>query len=248
MVLPNPDYLTNENINWNASQVLAVLLTTDAAITASKRFINWNAIDRIDGPLVHDLIMGYNDRLAIPETEANAVLNFAAGAGYQTINFGGLATGNTGLQSVTYTTVVTENGVDYNIDIAGASASTFADLITALNVALPASLSASIFDGNVEISTVATGSGNVVSVSDQSLFRSIINFRGVPERRVGVTTISDVFDLNNRHNYQPYSECFGGALTIVQNKSPKTANTIHDVYFNHGTATWLLTYTDVAPV
>lgn len=371
MTLPNPDYLTNEFFSWNSSQSPAVLISTSAGITDSKRLIKWLNVDNFDRTIIHDLIMGYNARLAVPETEANALLNFVPHSGYQPVNYNGSVVGanSTGLvfDSVTATsgqqvinvggavitttatglanmpTVYTANisvdgGANQPISISGATAQTYAtlineinadltgataslvggnisiisastgiastistsdvdlfstltsyvainaavpgvdaapntttysasvtvngvstaftvtsggtfdDLITNLNVVLPATAKATIVNGNVDIATVATGANNVITVQNISLFNNTAGFVGFHDPRVGVTTIGDIFDLNFKYSQQTFAESLTGILQLVSNKTAKSANTVGDIYFNHGTGTWLHLYNDIAPV
>jgi len=251
MPLPNPAYLADQSFNWDKSVFPAVLLATASGITATKRHIRWGALDSFDRRTVHDLIMGYNARLTTPQSEANAVLNFAAGSAYHTINFGGGVVGgnSTGLTpGVDYTFSVVLNGTETFYTISGTNGLTFTTLVAAIEAALPATMLAEIFDGNIEVSSVSTGSGQVIEVFDGDLFKNVTGFLGFAEIRVGVTLIADVFDLNFRDGYQSYTELLIGKLSIVQNKAPRSGRTINDVYFNHGTQAWLLVYTDLAPV
>ena len=251
MPLPNPAYLADQSFNWDKSVFPAVLIATSAAITGTKRHIRWGALDNFDRRTVHDLIMGYNARLTTPQSEANAVLNFAAGSAYHTIHFGGGVVGgnSTGLVAgVDYTFSVVLNGTETFYTINGTNGLTFTALVAAMETALPATMLAEIFEGNIEVSSVATGSGQVIEVFDGDLFKNVTGFIGFAEIRVGVSVIADAFDLNFRDGYQSYTELLIGKLNIVPNKAPRSARSISAVYFNHGTGTWLLSYTDVAPV
>jgi len=263
MPLPNPDYLTNEYFYWDGRQFPAVLLADNSGSpisTGNKRIIRWDCLDSYDRARVHDLIMGYINRAPAGSptlTEAIAVTNFPASAAYHTIkyslNVGGSPSALTGLVSGTnYTFSVILNGTTTSYSIAGADADTFVNLVSAINTAFaaagsPTTLSASIFGGNIDIASIATGSGQDVEVIDGTLFKSITGFKNLAEKRVGVSTIGDVFDLNYRNEYQTYRELLIGTLRLVPNQTLRPGKETTDVYLNHGTGTWLLVYSDATP-
>lgn len=253
MPLPNPDYLTAQPFNWDETTKQAILLDSSAAITGVKRSIRWEACDEYDRQRVHDLLTGYNDRAAAPVAEANIVTGFIAARAYHTLDFGGSVVGgnSTGLVSgEIYTASVVVNGTETVISIDGANGLTFTALLATIDGIIPSTVDTVIFDGNIEFTSATAAAGQVVEVFDQNLFSSCegASLDLSKEIRVGVTTIGDVFDLNYKDGYQTYTDLLIGALSTVSNKSHRSARSVNDVYYNHGTGTWLLVYTDVAPV
>lgn len=264
MPLPNPDYLTNEYFYWDEQQFPAVLLADNSgspAVTGDKRNIRWDFLDSYDRQRVHDLIMGYVNRtVGSPTlTEATAVTGFVAGAAYHTVDYNELVNGGdaTGLTAgVNYTFLITLNGTTTTYTINGTNGDTFTNLVAAINAVFPvtgsplvaSTLVASIFNGNIEITTIATGAGEVVEIVGGSLFKSTTGYVGLKEKRVGVSTIEDVFDLNFRDGYQTYTSLLIGKLRTILNKPTRGASTVNDIYFNHGVAAWLIMYDDSVPV
>lgn len=249
MPLPNPEYLTQEEFNWDDTQFPAVLLATDAAKTGVKRTIRWEACDSYDRRTVHDLIMGYSARLAAPPAEADAVTGFLIGAAYHTVDYnGGIVGGDaTGLTAgVDYTFSVVLNTIETFYTVNGTDGQTFAALVAAIELALPASMLAEIFEGNIEVSTISTGAGEVIEVFDGTLFQSTTGFKGLKEIRAGVTTIEDVFDLNFKNGYQSYTELLIGRLRTISNQTFRSSKNVNDIYYNHGTKVWNYIHTDLA--
>lgn len=247
MPLPDPDYLTDEEFNWNDTQFPAVQLVTSATKTGVKRTIRWDALDSYDRRRVHDLIMGYAIRAGL--TEATAVTGFAPGEAYQVANYEGAAVGasSTGLTAgVNYTFSVVLNAAETFFTINGTDGQTFTTLVAAINVALPATMNAAISaTDNIEIESVATGTPQVIEVFDGTLFNATTGFRELQEIRVGVDGVEDVFDLNLRNGYQSYTELLIGKLRAVHNQTFRPARSVNDIYFNHGTKTWLSIQTDL---
>ena len=252
MPLPDPLYLTQEEFYWDDSQYLSLLVLADAAPLGTKRVLRWH-VDAYDRPMIHDLIMGYAVRAGTPRTELTAVSGFAPGSAYHTIDFDGTALGAsaTGLTpGVDYTFSVVLGLVETFYTVNGTNGATFTDLVSAINAALPGTMNAYLFEDNIEIESVATGAPQLIEVFDETLFRSTAGFIGLKETRAGVSIVGDVFDLNLnfRKNYQPYTELLIGALRSIANKAPmKASRTPSDIYFNHGTKTWLYVQTDLPP-
>ena len=252
MSLPNPSYLTVGYFNWNGSQADRILVDASPggspAVATGRRDIRWDSLNNTDKAVVQGLIMGYALRNSL--TEANA-LTIANAAGYQTVDYEQLAlSGNaTGLanDATVYTMKVSVNGATaVDVSVVGSAAQTFGDLITALNGSLPATVVASIFDGNIDFTTATTGAGNTVEILDIDLLRSCAGFKQVLEKRVGIDTLADIFDLNYRNGYQSYAELLIGSLRFIPDKPGKNPQTDQDIYFNHSTAVWTFLHSDVA--
>ena len=254
MPLPSPDYLASAYYNWNGNQFDSVLVDAtfggSPATALGRRDIRWDSLNNIDKEVVHNLIMDYASRNAL--SEANA-LTLTTAAGFHTVDFspnaiGGLATGLAN-HSTTYTFLLSaDGGTAQQISVVGSAAQTYTDLLTALGTALPATVTASLVGGNLEFTRATAGAGLTVEVLDQNLFRSLDEFNGVLEPRVGVDDLNDVFDLNikNSSSNQSYTELLIGSLRIVPDKPGKNPQTDQDIYFNHSTAVWTYLHSDVA--
>lgn len=251
MPLPNPDYLALAYYNWNGNQFDAAIIDATAggspAISTGRRDIRWDSLNNIDKAVVHNLIMGYATRDGKAES---AALTITTLKGYQVVNYlpnlaGGSVAGLA--DGVTYTASVVSNGTTYPISIVGVATDTVAQLIVKINADLVGAPQVFLNSaGNLEIPTLAAGAGQDVELFDQNLFRSITGFRAIEEKRVGIDSLNDVFDLNFRDGYQSYAELLIGSLRITPEKPSKNPTTDTDVYFNHSTAVWTYLYSDVA--
>lgn len=246
MPLPNPDYLTPEPFYWDGQVFPSALLTSDGSVTGIKRIIRWGALDSIDRKIVHELIMQYATRQSLSETLA---LTVTTGEAFHVINYNGQLSGglNAGLNTgVTYEAQINVNGTINQISILGVATDTITDVITKINAQLTGAIASVNSDFNLEISTTGKGNTQNVVISVQNLFLALGNglYNTVEEPRVGINDINDVFDLNFRGNYAPYTELLIGKLRYSPNKTLRSAKTTNDMYFNHGSKAWLYIATD----
>lgn len=100
-------------------------------------------------------------------------------AGYQIASYGGSITASTnpaGLSAQVYTATVVVNGISHAVSINGATITTFADLITAIQNSLGSVATVSLVGGNIQVTSTTIGSASTVLITDTNLFRSTTGF------------------------------------------------------------------------
>ena len=250
MSLPNPDYLTDELYNWDASTFAAVMLADDAGASGSKRTIRWDNLDSYDRIMVHDLIMEYATHDG--QTEATALSTGPVNA-YQVINYEGSIVGgnNAGMiENEIYDALVIHNGVEVPISLTGAASADWTTVVASIGVALTAQAGATdasvaINNGNIEFTSFAAGNTETIEVINTNLFNRLNGYKQIDEKRAGITDLGDIFDLNFKNGYQTYASLIAGLREISNTTTHPSTNT-NDIYFNHGTAVWTVIHTGVA--
>jgi len=239
MPLPNPDYLSTEFIHWNSSTHDAVLVAT---VGTTKRLIYWNPLDNIGRLRLHTLVMAYVAKNSLTEATALTVVN---SPGWQVVNFMGTVVGAnpTGLanNATVYTATIIVDGTPVAVAVTGSMAQTFTDLINEINVDLGGTATASIVNGNIEVTSSTTGSTSTVDTDDESLFRNCNGFKVLDIPFNGAADIDEVFQFN-LFAQQPIGENFD--IQDIPRRPPRKTNDKSDVYFDHFDMMWKHTFDD----
>lgn len=103
----------------------------------------------------------------------------ASTSGYQIASYGGAITASsnpTGLGPQVYTATVLVDSVSYAVSVNGTNATTFADLVTAIQNALGSAATVAIVGGNIKITSATLGTSSTVLITDTNLFKSTTGF------------------------------------------------------------------------
>lgn len=130
-----------------------------------------------------------------------------------------------------YTATINVDGTNHIVNIAGSTAQTYINLISQLDIALAGSATSSVVAGNLQITSVATGGGTSVLITDGTtnpLFASLTNFvaLGTPIAGVSADALMPVYEngyaLASTNNFYGFdgmvSDC------IAQGYCPTVAN------------------------
>jgi len=137
-----------------------------------------------------------------------------------------LTTDYTGLanDATAYTATATIDGVARAISVVGSAAQTFADLIVEINADISTWATASLVQGRIRVTSLATGVTSTVSLADTGvnpLFASVVNFYLFAAPVGGTTpvyTFNVVFDNGVIQGYQD--------VNVGANKLPSSATSL----------------------
>ena len=204
--MPNPSWVTAENIRFNGTLDNAVVLNVTNNV---KSLILWDSLSADDQNKLSTIIDNHGGTapLAAPSpgfqvcdftglvvgsdaTGLSATANQTAG--YAIIDLDGTAVGNqdSGLSADiltksnaarVYSAVVLIDGtIIKSISVAGDAGDKFSTLITQINNDLGGSATASISSGNIKITSATTGKNSSILIQDTgALFSSLANYNGV---------------------------------------------------------------------
>lgn len=154
------------------------------------RFTHGNNTDAAEAPVsgtatftaasVHDAATGNSNETVFLVTKAGVT----ASAGYQEVDFNGSVVANqpTGLVAgTTYTCTVAVDGANNSVSFLGSAATLFSDLITAINADLTGA-TAAIVNGNIRITSAATGFASTIAISADNLFKHLLVISSGPNR------------------------------------------------------------------
>ena len=204
--MPNPSWVTAENVKFNGTLDNAVVLNVTSGI---KSLILWDALSAEDQLVLTTFVNNYGGTTPISSAVSGfQVCNFKGlvvgsdstglsatanpTSGYATINVSGTASNGSasGLSATilnksnaarNYTAIVVIDGyIIKSISISGDVGDTFAHLITQINADLGSDATASLSGGNIKITSASTGKQSSVLIQDTgSLFSSLSGYAGI---------------------------------------------------------------------
>jgi hypothetical protein len=125
----------------------------------------------------------------------------------------------------------------FDIIIDNNECSTFIDLMVHVNELLEDVAVAEIINNNIVITSKQNDNASCVKIVNDQLFKQLNGFLTVGESFSGITTMDDIFTLNN-HNNQPIVTSLHGIYDIIPHKPLVSPKSKDDMYFNHKEKTW----------
>jgi hypothetical protein len=203
--MPNPSWVTAENVKFNGTLNSAVVLQRANNI---KSLILWDSLSADDMGKLTDFITDHGGitplitptsgfqvcgfKSVVGATATGLSATASSVAGIATIKLGGLAisAGLTGLSNAIllkshvariYSAIVIIDGyIIKRISISGSNGNTFSSLLTLINASLGSTATATLSGGNIVITSATTGKSSSVLIQDTGfLCSSLAGYSGI---------------------------------------------------------------------